>query len=102
MDSIDKSIKIKKLLNDVGADTFVSILYPALKENLNLDYEDIGKMYPRYKTYSENSQKSRLNKAKSILKNGLLRDVLEQISISTKLDYKIKTSASEYLKSLNV
>ena len=41
-------IAIRKYLNDTGMYIFINILYPALKKSVDIDFNDVCRMYPEY------------------------------------------------------
>ena len=96
---------IKKHLNDTGKDVFVSILYPALKRKsemdgtYDIDYLDVCQAYPEYavRAESDKSKRTRLSKAKSILRNVWEREALTLIAESKRLDDRLIKKAKEYL-----
>lgn len=97
--------KIKKYLQAIGKDVFISILYPALKRKFEMDgtyeidYLDVCQTYPEYavRAESDKSKRTRLSKAKSILRNGWEREALTLIAESKRLDDRIIKKAKEYL-----
>lgn len=76
----EASFELLRKLKSIGMETFRDGLYPVLKENLEATIEDIIKYYPKYSSYSENSQKSRLSSSRSIFKNGLEDEAIELIT----------------------
>lgn len=101
----DITQKINKYLNDTGKDVFISILYPALKRRFestgayDIDYLDVCQAYPEYavRAESDKSKRTRLSKAKAILRNGWEREALTLIVESKRLDDGIIKKAKEYL-----
>lgn len=91
--------KTRKYLNDTGMDIFINILYPALKKSYEIDFNDVCRMFPIYaeRVKSDKSKRTRLSKAKSILKNGWEEQALQIISESNRLDEQLKSKAKEYL-----
>lgn len=88
-----------KYLNKIGKEVFIEILYPSIKQNFNIDYTDVCKMYPDYekRAVSDISKRTRLSKAKTIIKNGWERHALTIISESKRLDEHIINKAKMYL-----
>lgn len=97
-----KNQLIKKL-RSIGLYVFINILYPAIKNNPNIDIEEICRLYPEYakRAKSEISKKNRLSSTKSIITNGMEEEALIYISESNKLDDKSINKALEYLYALN-
>lgn len=75
----ESTFKLLKTLRSIGMQTFRDGLYPILKSNLEATVQDIITAYPRYESYAESSQKSRLSSSKTIFKNGLEEEALELI-----------------------
>ncbi|MDE6354558.1 MAG: hypothetical protein K2L56_05850 [Prevotella sp.] len=92
-------IAIRKYLNDTGMYIFINILYPALKKSVDIDFNDVCRMYPEYaeRVKSDKSKKTRLSKAKSILRNGWEKDALTIIADSKKIDYHLVDKAKKFL-----
>lgn len=101
--------KIRKHLNDTGMEVFLCFLYPALKKKFendatyDIDYRDICTAYPEYaiRAESDKSKRSRLSRAKSILRNGWEREALTIIFESKRLDSKLIQMAKNYIDSLD-
>ena len=101
----DITKKTKKYLQAIGKDVFISILYPALKRRFestgayDIDYLDVCRAYPEYaeRAESDKSKRTRLSKAKSILRNGWEREALTLIAESKRLDDRLIKKAKEYL-----
>ena len=91
--------EIKDKLNKIGKDVFISILYPALKKSFDIDYKDVCRMFPEYsdRVISDKSKRTRLSKARSILRNGWEKYALTIISESNRLDEQLINKAKEYL-----
>ena len=89
-------MNLEKLLKSIGKATFVEILYPALRNNINVSYKEIAKKYPKYETYK--SQQSRLSIAKSIFHHGLELEALQIIADSARIDKQVVDKARLYLK----
>jgi hypothetical protein len=105
---IDNVVQIKKVspkktkidldrwLKRIGKATFVEILFPALRNNINVTYNEIAEKYPKYENYK--SQQARLSTAKSIFHNSLELKALQIIAASSRLDAKVVEKAKLYLK----
>lgn len=103
MDEITK--KTQKYLQAIGKEVFISILYLALKrkfeieDTYDIDYLEVCRAYPEYAEHAESdkSKRTRLSKAKSILRNGWEREALTLIAESSRIDEKLIKIANEYL-----
>ena len=91
-------LNIEKSLRAIGKEIFATILYPEILQNINIKHFEISNKHPRFRIFTENSQRTRLSKAKSIFKAGLEIEALINISKSNKLNYKIKEKLSEIIK----
>lgn len=91
-------LNIEKSLKAIGKEIFATILYPEILQNINIKHFEISNKHPRFRIFTENSQRTRLSKAKSIFKAGLEIEALINISKSNKLNYKIKEKLSEIIK----
>lgn len=94
--------KTRRYLNDTGMDMFITILYPALKKSFDIDFNDVCSMFPEYaeRVKSDKSKRTRLSKAKSILRNGWEKYALTIISESNRLDEQLINNAKEYLATI--
>lgn len=90
---------IRKYLNDTGMYIFINILYPALKKSFDIDFNDVCSMFPEYaeRVKSDKSKRTRLSKAKSILRNGWEKDALTIIAESERIDSYIVDKAKRFL-----
>ncbi len=93
---------IRKYLNDTGMYIFTNILYPALKKSFEIDYNDVCQMFPEYaeRVKSDKSKRTRLSKAKSILRNGWEKDALTIIAESERVDAQIADKARKLLSQI--
>ena len=89
-------IDLDKWLKSIGKATFVEILFPALRDNINVTYKEIAEKYPKYENYK--SQQARLSTARSIFHNGLELKALQIIAGSSRLDANVVEKAKLYLK----
>ena len=89
-------IDLDKWLKSIGKATFVEILFPALRDNINVTYKEIAEKYPKYENYK--SQQARLSTARSIFHNGLESKALQIIAGSSRLDANVVEKAKLYLK----
>lgn len=102
MTPLEKLTRIKQHLNDTGMYVFINILYPALKKDMNIDYTDVCRLYPEYeeRVISDKSKRTRLSKAKSIIKNGWEKEALSVASESERLDPLSKKKALDFLNAI--
>jgi hypothetical protein len=92
------AIDLDRKLQSIGKEVFVGILYPEILKNSNVGYSDIAARYERYASYSEDTQKSRLSTAKSIFRDGLQDEALQNIVDSKRLDESIRQKANDYIE----
>ena len=92
----ESEIALDEWLKSIGKTAFVEILFPSLKENVNVSYKEIAKKYPKFASYK--TQKNRLATAKSIFQNGLEMEALQIIAHSSKLNPNVIEKAKAYLK----
>ena len=85
-------------MNDVGCETFINVIYPELKRDINVDVQYLSAKYKTYAEYTLKSQKSRLSKGKSIFRNGEVCDALMFIINSSKVSSELKYKAKMYLE----
>ena len=95
-----KALDLDRKLQSVGKDVFVTILYPEILSNPNVTYEKLADSYPRYGSFSVNSQKSRLSSAKSIFTAGLELEALKIVIDSKKVDEKVRREAKNHLNNI--
>jgi len=99
--AINKSTEVEleenvdKWLKAIGKDIFLTVLFPELKKNMEISYQELANKYERYSHFTINSQRSRLSKAKTIFKNGVENEALLNIIDSLKVDEKTRIIASE-------
>lgn len=90
-------IDLDNWLKSIGKAAFVEILFPSLKNNINVTYKEIAEKYPQYENYK--SQQARLSTARSIFHNGLELKALQIIVGSSRLAPNVVEKARLYLKS---
>ena len=88
----------KDRMNDVGCETFINVLYPELKRDINVDVQYLSAKYKTYAEYTLKSQKSRLSKGKSIFRTGEVCDALMFIINSSKVSSELKYKAKMFLE----
>lgn len=89
---------LKDRMNDIGCSTFINILYPELKKDINIDIQTVAARHETYSKYTIKSQKSRLSKCKSIFKNNEICEALIFVIESTRVSEEIRCKAETYLK----
>jgi len=89
-------IDLDKKLKSIGKATFVEILYPSLRDNINVSYKAIAEKYPKYENYK--SQQARLSTARFIFHNRLELKALQIIANSSRLSPNVVEKARLYLK----
>ena len=92
----ESEIELDKWLKSIGKAAYVEILFPSLRENINVTCMEIAKKYPKYANYT--TQMKRLSTAKSIFQNGLELEALQIIADSPKLEPSVIEKAKSYLK----
>lgn len=98
MENLDTEVNY--LLQKAGKEVFVRILYPELKENRYVSVEDIARKYPKFASFTSDSQKTRLSKANKIFALGKLKEAFQIILLSRKVKKEILQEAREILKQL--
>lgn len=88
------------LLQKSGKDIFLNILYPELIRNKDITIEELSNKYPRYASFSINSQRTRLSKAKRIFELNKQKEAMHIILLSKKLFKTDRFIARQYYKDL--
>ena len=98
MTQVDQA-KLNELLQGIGKNVFVTILYPALKKDIYITIPELIKYYPKFCELSKSSkaQNTRLSKARTIFNNGWENAALECIAYSAKVDPDARKKAMELL-----
>lgn len=99
MPSDSKSDYVGRLLQTVGKEVFIK-LYPLILRDPEISVLEVGGKYPHYNSLSPKTQQSRLSTAKMIFRNGLIREALQQIIISPRVDRETQHLADKYLSEL--
>lgn len=60
-------VDLEYLLQKSGKEIFLKILFPELIKDKNITIKELSSKYPRYASFSINSQRTRLSKAKKSL-----------------------------------
>ncbi len=89
---------LKDRMNDIGCSTFINILYPELKKDIDVGIQTLNERHEEYSKYTLNSQKSRLSKCKSIFRNEEICDALRFVIDSNRVSDELKQKAERYLK----
>ncbi|MEN8880228.1 MAG: hypothetical protein ABF311_08645 [Polaribacter sp.] len=92
---------IEKSLRAIGKEIYATILYPEILKNIDIKHYEISKKYLKYSNFTENSQRSRLSKAKSIFKAGGEIEALINVFESNKVSTEIKGKVYELIKNSN-
>ncbi len=94
-------LNIEKALRAIGKEIYATILFPEILNNFNVKHFEISKKYKIYSTFTENSQKSRLSKAKSIFKAGEEIEALINVYESNKVNTEIKPEVFKLIENAN-
>jgi hypothetical protein len=86
----------KKLIESVGKECFVKY-FELFRDETN-STADLIELLIRNEGYTENACRTRISKSRKIINDGFAREVLQDISGSTKLSYKVTASARDLLK----
>lgn len=97
IDNISDRNTLATKLKSIGMDVYLTILYPALKKDPNITWQEISRRYPRYNSLSILAQQSRFSNARSIIRNGWEEDALRMIAGSRAAKHVVEL-AIEYLK----
>ena len=91
-------LNIEKSLRAIGKEIYATILYPEISKNIDIKHYEISKKHVKYSSFTENSQRSRLSKAKSIFKAGEEIEALVNVFESNKVNTEIKGIVYELIK----
>ena len=89
---------IEKSLRAIGKEIYATILYPEISKNINIKHYEISNKHLKYSCFTENSQRSRLSKAKSIFKAGGQIEALINVFESNKVNIEIKEKVDELIQ----
>lgn len=92
--------EVEYLLHKSGKDVFLNILYPELIRDKDITIEELSNKYPRYASFSINSQRTRLSKAKKIFELNKQKEAMHIILLSKKLTKTNRHIARQYYKDL--
>lgn len=96
----DTDSEVEYLLQKSGKEVFLNILYPELIRDKNVTIEEISNKYPRYASFSIDSQRTRLRKAKKIFELNKQKEAMHIILLSNKLSQRDRYIARQYYKDL--
>ncbi len=94
----DLPLKLDSWLQSIGKEAFLDILYPELRNNLNVTIDEIANKHPLFKSYKIDSQKTRLSSSRSIFKYGMIENAMDILTLSNKKN--ISEKALKYLEEL--
>ncbi|UKM66578.2 hypothetical protein GSB9_03168 [Flavobacteriaceae bacterium GSB9] len=95
---IESELNIEKSLRAIGKEIYATILYPEISKNIDINHQEISNKYFKYNSFTENSQRSRLSKAKSIFRAGGEIEALINVYESNKINPEIKEYVNELIK----
>ena len=100
-DSYDQNEEyvLERTLRSIGKSAFLR-LYPLVKANPDVSIDEVCDNYPEYRTFSFDSQKSRLSNTRSILNHGQDNEALSSIIASPRLSEEDKNKAQQFLSEL--
>lgn len=70
-------VDLEYLLQKSGKEIFLKILLTELIKDKNITVEELSSKYPRYASFSINSQRTRLSKAKKIFELNKQKEALK-------------------------
>lgn len=95
----DEGEYLENKLRAIGKSVFIK-LYTIVKDNPMINIEEIYRDYPEYAKISIKAQKSRLSNTKSIIKQGLDEEALNNIIRSSRMSESDRQKAEELLQAL--
>ena len=93
-------VDLEYLLQKSGKEIFLKILLTELIKDKNITVEELSSKYPRYASFSINSQRTRLSKAKKIFELNKQMEALQIILLSKKISEEDKKTALKYYNKL--
>ena len=75
-------VDLEYLLQKSGKEIFLKILLTELIKDKNITVEELSSKYPRYASFSINSQRTRLSKAKKIFELNKQKEALQIILLT--------------------
>ena len=89
-------VDLEYLLQKSGKEIFLKILLTELIKDKNITVEELSSKYPRYASFSINSQRTRLSKAKKIFELNKQKEALQIILLSKRISEEDKKTALQY------
>ena len=86
-------VDLEYLLQKSGKEIFLKILLTELIKDKNITVEELSSKYPRYASFSINSQRTRLSKAKKIFELNKQKEALQIILLSKRISEEDKKTA---------
>lgn len=83
-------VELEYLLQKSGKEIFLKVLFPELIMDKDITIEKLSSKYPRYASFSINSQRTRLSKAKRIFELNKQKEVLQIILLGKKSRMRTK------------
>lgn len=83
-------VDLEYLLQKSGKEIFLKILLTELIKDKNITVEELSSKYPRYASFSINSQRTRLSKAKKIFELNKQKEALQIILLSKRISEEDK------------
>ena len=93
-------VDLEYLLQKSGKEIFLKILLTELIKDKNITVEELSSKYPRYASFSINSQRTRLSKAKKIFELNKQKEALQIILLSKSISEEDKKTALQYYNQL--
>ena len=93
-------VDLEYLLQKSGKEIFLKILLTELIKDKNITVEELSSKYPRYASFSINSQRTRLSKAKKIFELNKQKEALQIILLSKRISEEDKKTALQYYHQL--
>lgn len=94
---LEEEDQIRELLRSIGMKTFVEIIYPALKRNINISVADLSDKDSEFSQYTVNAQNTRLSKSRKLFENGWENIALQIIADSYRVEPGVRVKAKEIL-----
>ena len=92
-------VDLEYLLQKSGKEIFLKILLTELIKD-KITVEELSSKYPRYASFSINSQRTRLSKAKKIFELNKQKEALQIILLSKRISEEDKKTALQYYNQL--
>lgn len=91
---------VEERLRAVGKMSFICILYPELKKNIDITIEELSMKYPIFKEYELNSQRTKLSSARAIFRENkievALKHIIESKNVTNEIRQRARTALFEY------